>query len=137
MPVVSLCRKIEFVTSMTVCCFSRLLYQPLLPASKAWYQAKAWNWQQIISVPFHKPICGADEVSGLYYGPKHPMKPHRITMTHHLVLAYELHDKFDMYVRSDKYKGVHRYCLDVLQLSSSIWCRCGAGVCHVLTGFPC
>eukprot|EP00892_Ulva_mutabilis_P003148 jgi/Ulvmu1/12834/UM098_0016.1 len=39
-----------------------------------------------------------DEVSGLYYGPKHPMKPHRITMTHHLVLAYELHEKFDMYV---------------------------------------
>lgn len=41
----------------------------------------------------------ADEVSGLYYGPKHPMKPHRITMTHHLVLAYDLHNYFDMYVR--------------------------------------
>jgi len=56
----------------------------------------------------------------LYYGPKHPMKPHRITMTHHLVLAYELHDKFDMYVRSDNYKAIHCYsawsCCDSVPL---------------------
>jgi hypothetical protein len=41
----------------------------------------------------------ADDVSGLYYGPKHPMKPQRLTMTHHLVLAYDLQEHFDMYVR--------------------------------------
>jgi hypothetical protein len=48
----------------------------------------------------------ADEVSGLHYGPKHPMKPHRITMTHHLVVAYDLHNHFDMYVRTSSLKTV-------------------------------
>ena len=41
----------------------------------------------------------ADEVAGLYYGLRHPMKPQRITMTHHLVLGYRLHDSMDVYVR--------------------------------------
>lgn len=41
----------------------------------------------------------ADEVAGLYYGLRHPMKPQRITMTHHLVLGYRLHDFMDVYVR--------------------------------------
>lgn len=41
----------------------------------------------------------ADELAGMYYGARHPMKPQRITMTHHLVLGYRLHEHMDVYVR--------------------------------------
>ncbi|GBG80875.1 hypothetical protein CBR_g31431 [Chara braunii] len=37
------------------------------------------------------------EVGGAYYGPNHPMKPHRICMTHSLILAYGLHKRMEMY----------------------------------------
>ena len=32
-----------------------------------------------------------------YYGPSHPMKPHRLKLAHHLILAYELYPKMDCY----------------------------------------
>ncbi|XP_075490516.1 histone deacetylase 9 isoform X2 [Primulina tabacum] len=37
------------------------------------------------------------DVGNVYFGPNHPMKPHRLCMTHHLVLAYELHKKMEIY----------------------------------------
>jgi len=37
------------------------------------------------------------DVGGAYYGRNHPMKPHRICMTHHLVLAYGLHKHMDIF----------------------------------------
>ncbi|CAM6126038.1 unnamed protein product [Calypogeia fissa] len=37
------------------------------------------------------------DVGSVYYGPSHPMKPHRLCMTHSLVLAYGLHDKMEIY----------------------------------------
>jgi hypothetical protein len=40
----------------------------------------------------------ADDLAGMYYGPRHPMKPQRITMTHHLILGYALHEHMDVYV---------------------------------------
>ena len=40
----------------------------------------------------------AGDFGGAYYGKNHPMKPHRICMTHHLVLGYELHKKLDVFV---------------------------------------
>ena len=42
----------------------------------------------------------AGDVGGAYYGRNHPMKPHRICMTHHLVLAYDLHKHMDVFVRT-------------------------------------
>ena len=33
-----------------------------------------------------------------YYGANHPMKPHRLCMTHHLVLGYGLHKHMEVYV---------------------------------------
>ena len=33
-----------------------------------------------------------------YFGQNHPMKPHRLTMTHQLVLGYGLHKKMEVYV---------------------------------------
>ncbi|CAN6452418.1 unnamed protein product [Victoria cruziana] len=37
------------------------------------------------------------DAGNVYFGPKHPMKPHRLCMTHHLVLAYELYNKMEIY----------------------------------------
>ena len=40
----------------------------------------------------------AGEVGSVYYRPNHPMKPHRLCMTHHLVMGYDLHKKMEIYV---------------------------------------
>lgn len=40
----------------------------------------------------------AGEFGENYYGANHPMKPHRLCMTHHLVLGYGLHKHMDVYV---------------------------------------
>lgn len=37
------------------------------------------------------------DVGHFYYGPSHPMKPHRITMAHHLILSYGLYRKMECY----------------------------------------
>ncbi|CAD5324860.1 unnamed protein product [Arabidopsis thaliana] len=37
------------------------------------------------------------DVGSVYFGPNHPMKPHRLCMTHHLILAYGLHSKMEVY----------------------------------------
>jgi len=37
------------------------------------------------------------DVGSVYFGPNHPMKPHRLCMTHHLVMAYKLHEKLEVY----------------------------------------
>eukprot|EP00741_Cyanophora_paradoxa_P008400 tig00001307_g8127.t1 len=37
------------------------------------------------------------DVSKYYYGPGHPMKPHRLTLTHHLLLGYGLYKKMEIY----------------------------------------
>ena len=39
----------------------------------------------------------AGEFETFYFGQNHPMKPHRLAMTHHLVLGYGLHKKMDVY----------------------------------------
>ena len=38
-----------------------------------------------------------EEVGRSYYGPNHPMKPHRLCMTHNLVLAYDLHKHLQIF----------------------------------------
>ncbi|KAG2224151.1 hypothetical protein INT45_000166 [Circinella minor] len=36
-------------------------------------------------------------VGNYHYGERHPMKPHRLTLTNHLVLNYGLHDKMEIF----------------------------------------
>jgi len=43
-------------------------------------------------------ICPGD-IGNYYYGQGHPMKPHRIRMTHNLLLNYGLYRKMEIYVR--------------------------------------
>ena len=38
------------------------------------------------------------DVGNYYYGQSHPMKPHRIRMTHNLLLNYGLYRKMEIYV---------------------------------------
>jgi len=42
-------------------------------------------------------ICLGD-IGNYYYGQGHPMKPHRIRMTHNLLLNYGLYRKMEIYV---------------------------------------
>ena len=37
------------------------------------------------------------DVGNFHYGPKHPMKPHRLALTHNLVLNYGLYRKMEVY----------------------------------------
>jgi len=39
----------------------------------------------------------ADTMGTFYYGPGHPMKPHRLQMTHNLILSYQLYKKMEVY----------------------------------------
>jgi hypothetical protein len=46
----------------------------------------------------HTRPPSAGEFETFYFGQNHPMKPHRLAMTHHLVLGYGLHEKMEVYV---------------------------------------
>lgn len=46
-------------------------------------------------VVFH---CLSGDIGNYYYGQGHPMKPHRIRMTHNLLLNYGLYRKMEIYV---------------------------------------
>ena len=37
------------------------------------------------------------DIGHYYYGPGHPMKPHRLKLTHHLILGYGLYRKMECY----------------------------------------
>lgn len=41
----------------------------------------------------------AGDIGNYYYGQGYPMKPHRIRMTHNLLLNYGLYRKMEIYVR--------------------------------------
>lgn len=40
------------------------------------------------------------DIGNYYYGQGHPMKPHRIRMTHNLLLNYGLYRKMEIYVNN-------------------------------------
>lgn len=43
-------------------------------------------------------LCLLGDIGNYYYGQGHPMKPHRIRMTHNLLLNYGLYRKMEIYV---------------------------------------
>ncbi len=50
------------------------------------------------------------EVANYHYGENHPMKPHRLALTHNLVLNYGLHKKMNVYkLRKSTYEELLRY----------------------------
>lgn len=46
------------------------------------------------------------DIGNYYYGQGHPMKPHRIRMTHNLLLNYGLYRKMEIYVSYFQYEFV-------------------------------
>lgn len=64
--------------------------------------------------PLHDAPALADEFSTFYFGQNHPMKPHRLTMTHHLVLGYGLHEHMDVFVSG----WVWRHCIAALTVAA-------------------
>ena len=42
-------------------------------------------------------VCCLGDIGNYYYGQGHPMKPHRIRMTHNLLLNYGLYRKMEIY----------------------------------------
>uniref|UniRef100_A0A4W5NIR4 Histone deacetylase domain-containing protein n=1 Tax=Hucho hucho TaxID=62062 RepID=A0A4W5NIR4_9TELE len=48
------------------------------------------------------------DVGNYYYGQGHPMKPHRIRMTHNLLLNYGLYRKMEIYVSTTATVGLYR-----------------------------
>ncbi|KAL8945936.1 MAG: hypothetical protein Q9222_007597 [Ikaeria aurantiellina] len=50
------------------------------------------------------------EVERMHFGPKHPMKPWRLTLTNKLILAYGMHDAMDLYIpRAATYQEMTEY----------------------------
>lgn len=65
----------------------------------------------------HPVLSLKGDVGNYYYGQGHPMKPHRIRMTHNLLLNYGLYRKMEIYVSQctqipEKNRCTHdtRYC---------------------------
>lgn len=48
--------------------------------------------------PYNKKKIISGDIGNYYYGQGHPMKPHRIRMTHNLLLNYGLYRKMEIYV---------------------------------------
>lgn len=47
------------------------------------------------------------DIGNYYYGQGHPMKPHRIRMTHNLLLNYGLYRKMEIYVSKTNCQFLH------------------------------
>lgn len=58
----------------------------------------------LVTLPTLLPIETA-EVGNYHYGPQHPMKPHRIRMTHNLIINYGLWKKLSIFV--GRFEWVH------------------------------
>ena len=47
---------------------------------------------------WYEAAAAVGDIGNYYYGQGHPMKPHRIRMTHNLLLNYGLYRKMEIYV---------------------------------------
>ena len=66
------------------------------------------RWRRLSGLPAseHAMRPAAGEFGEMYYGANHPMKPHRLCMTHHLVLGYGLHKHMEVYVSTPFPQGL-------------------------------
>uniref|UniRef100_A0A383VFS2 Uncharacterized protein n=1 Tax=Tetradesmus obliquus TaxID=3088 RepID=A0A383VFS2_TETOB len=59
------------------------------------------------------------EFSTFYFGQNHPMKPHRLTMTHQLVLGYDLQQHMDVFVSGTAGSSSSSTCISLRLAGSS------------------
>lgn len=67
-----------------------LLVEKSIPEELGWDSLCRDSWETRFLLP--------GDVGNYYYGQGHPMKPHRIRMTHNLLLNYGLYRKMEIYV---------------------------------------
>ena len=79
-------------TIVCVCVFS-----PLLPCVRT-VPVVCLSMVSCFFSHTHSSPSRAADVGNFYYGQGHPMKPHRIKMTHNLVLNYGLFKTMEVYV---------------------------------------
>lgn len=65
-----------------------------------------------------------DMVGTIYYGQQHPMKPHRVAMTHNLVVNYKMDEQMDVFVSRAL---VSTACAALETPTASLTCRANAG----------
>lgn len=68
-----------------------LVYDAKTTQETPFYEDFTTQYSPKVSYHFNK------DVSKFHFGARHPMKPFRLMLTDHLVLAYGLHDKMDLY----------------------------------------
>ena len=73
------------------------------------------------------------DVGHFYYGPGHPMKPHRLKLTHNLVLNYGLYRKMECFVSSEKGHILLRCTPDSYCLLTVYICFCTLQRPHAAT----
>lgn len=65
------------------------------------------------------------EMEKMHFGPKHPMKPWRLTLTNKIVLSYGLHEAMDLYIpraaTEEELENFHRS--DYIQFLQTYVCR--------------
>ena len=64
-----------------------------------------------MDVSILKMFSSLGDIGNYYYGQGHPMKPHRIRMTHNLLLNYGLYRKMEIYVST---------CSSILHLGNEL-----------------
>ena len=77
--------------------------------------------------------ASAGDIGFNHYGPRHPMKPIRLDMTHHLIVGYGLHKHMEVYVRprariQAPYVGLESQSLGLMQGHTDV---------HKLAGHTC
>lgn len=70
-----------------------------------------------------------EEVGDYNYGPGHPMKPHRIRMTHDLLVNYDIYKHLIIYV-PPKFTMPNIYTYIYLYLPPFEWCRVETASSH-------
>ena len=79
---------------------------------------RAWTLHGVQVSYFYDPECGS-----FYYGPGHPMKPHRVKMAHSLILHYGLYTKLQARVPHTPRRPPPPRAADPASLPSATWMR--------------
>ncbi len=101
--------KVVSVTSMTVCTTHNIEWWPVGAAlSRSRFGLSGLRCYLMTTIS--AVLCGVlsrsrsqsitGDIGSFYYGAGHPMTPHRLRMTHNLLLSYGIYKKMEIYVRA-------------------------------------
>lgn len=61
------------------------------------FTLRADEMHALPALSYARWCCLAAEIGNYHYGPGHPMKPHRVRMTHNLVVNYGLYRQMEVF----------------------------------------